>query len=308
MSVSSSSSSCYRTSLPTLQHLMLQAPLLVSTPVISPLLDPYSRGLRRPPTLNGSTSSSFPHQLSPPPLADDSNSTSRGSSSSYISSSVSSSSSVTGPNARSNSSSTAARPLISDHHHQPDRGAPLSRRANACHSCRLRKTRCVPINDQQFKRTTISSSSSSSSPSRSRSIAPCTRCFQSGVPCEYYDTREDNKARIRSQRRYHNVRHEQGLGHGLVPTSSSRPLQSTFQLNHRDSGRRPVRMDGDHIGDNTGPLSVDEAIADGPSSFSRHSSWDQDHSWSNGRKGSPSNFITKRPREDHRLKTTISDP
>jgi hypothetical protein len=289
----------YPTSLPTLQHLMLEAPLRVAAPIYNLLLDPYARDFSYRHVTIGSTSPTMSTTLAhlhPSHRTDceEPNTLGLASSSSTSSpSQPSSPSSIERESRRASSSLSLRQP-------NPIRGAPLSRRANACRSCRIRKTRCVPSNDRQTVNRARSSLSSSSSPSRTGSIAPCTRCTSTGVPCEYPNTRED-RVEMQSRRRYHRVQDErdlEDLGHWLVPNSSSRrPVRSTFnELKHRDSGGRTAHIDGAHIGDAMTPLSIDDfAITNGPSSSSRHTS-SQGHSWSSERMPSPSPFISQRPR------------
>jgi hypothetical protein len=284
MSVASPS---YPTSLPTLHHLMLKSPLHVSTPIYNLLLDPYCRDFSYRHVTNGSTSptlSSALAHLHPSHRTDCEEPNTLG----LASSSSTSSPPRTSPPSSIERESRRASSSLSLRQPNPIRGAPLSRRANACHSCRIRKTRCVPSNDRQTVNRARSSSSSSSSPSRTGSIAPCTRCTSTGVPCEYPNTRED-RVEMQSRRKSHRVRDErdlEDLGHWLVPNSSSRrPVRSTFnELKHRDAGGRTARIDGDHIGDAMAPLSIDEAIP------------------------APSPFISQRPRGDVCPKTIAFDP
>jgi hypothetical protein len=222
MSVASPS---YPTSLPTLHHLMLKSPLHVSTPIYNLLLDPYCRDFSYRHVTNGSTSptlSSTLAHLHPSHRTDCEEPNTLG----LASSSSTSSPPRTSPPSSIERESRRASSSLSLRQPNPIRGAPLSRRANACHSCRIRKTRCVPSNDRQTVNRARSSSSSSSSPSRTGSIAPCTRCTSTGVPCEYPNTRED-RVEMQSRRKSHRVRDErdlEDLGHGLVPNSSSRRL------------------------------------------------------------------------------------
>jgi hypothetical protein len=284
MSVASPS---YPTSLPTLHHLMLKSPLHVSTPIYNLLLDPYCRDFSYRHVTNGSTSptlSSTLAHLHPSHRTDCEEPNTLG----LASSSSTSSPPRTSPPSSIERESRRASSSLSLRQPNSVRGAPLSRRANACHNCRIRKTRCVPSNDRQTVNRARSSSSSSSSPSRTGSIAPCTRCTSTGVPCEYPNTRED-RVEMQSRRKSHRVRDErdlEDLGHWLVPNSSSRrPVRSTFnELKHRDAGGRTARIDGDHIGDAMAPLSIDEAIP------------------------APSPFISQRPRGDVCPKTIAFDP
>lgn len=307
MSVASPS---YRTSLPSLHHLMLKSPLHVSAPIYNLLLDPYCRDFSYRHITNGSTSPTLSSELAqlhlPHPAG-------CGTTNTLGLASSSSTSSPSQPSPPSSIERESRRASSSLSLRQPNsvRGAPLSRRANACHNCRIRKTRCVSSNDRQTVNRARSSSSTSSSPSRAGSIAPCTRCTSTGVPCEYPNTRED-RVKMQSRRKSHRVQDErdlEDLGHWLVPNSSSRrPVRSTSnELKHRDSGGRTAHIDGDHIGDAMAPLSIDEAITNGPPSSSRHSS-SQGHSWSSERTSSPSPFISQRPRGDVSPKTIAFDP
>jgi hypothetical protein len=302
--------SSYPTSLPTLHHLMLKSPLQVSTPIYNLLLDPYCRDFSYRHVTNGSTSptmsSTLAHLHLPHP-AGCGTTNALG----LASSSSTSSPPRTSPPSSIERESRRAPSSFSLRQPKSVRGAPLSRRANACHNCRIRKTRCVPSNDRQTVNRARSSSSSSSSPSRTGSVAPCTRCTSTGVPCEYPNTRAD-RAEMQSRRRYHRVQDErdlEDLGHWLVPNSSSRrPVRSTFnELKHRDAGGRTARIDGVYIGDAMAPLSIDEAITNGPTSSARHTS-SQGHSWSSERTPSPSPFISQRPRGDVSPKTIAFGP
>jgi hypothetical protein len=266
---------------------MLEAPLHVAAPIYNLLLDPYCRDFSYLHITSGSTSpimsSTLAHLLLPHPAGcGTTNALGLASSSSTSSSPRTSPPSSIERESRRASSSLSLR--------QPNsvRGAPLSRRANACHNCRIRKTRCVPSNDRQTVNRARSSSSTSSSTSRTGSIAPCTRCTSTGVPCEYPNTRED-RVEMQSRRRYHRIQDErdlEDLGHWLVPNSSSRrPVRSTsYELKHRDSGGRTAHIDGAHMGDAMTPLSIDETIP------------------------APSPFISQRPRGDVCPKTIAFDP
>lgn len=319
----------YQTSLPTLHHLMLGSPLHVPTPTptFNLLLDPYSRDFSHRHGTNmsvspTSTSRALEHLHLPHPDGwERPNAVGVGIASSSSSSSSRQasppSSSSTERESRDASSSSPLRKPSSSSNSKPTRRALMSRRANACHSCRIRKTRCVPSNDRRTATTARSPFSSSSSSSRSGRviIAPCIRCSLAGVSCEYPNTQGD-KVEMQSQRRCDRIQDErderdlEDLGHWLVPNSSSRrPVRSTFnELKHRDSGGRTAHIDGAHIGDAMTPLSIDDfAITNGPSSSSRHTS-SQGHSWSSERMPSPSPFISQRPRGDVSPKTIAFDP